>query len=354
MDRTDALADRMLRNAGAALEVYTVYLGERLGLYRALADHGPATSAELADRTGTTERYIREWLEHHAASGLLDVDDTTADPGVRRYTLPPEHVPVLADPDDVRYQAHQGVEIARAGRQLPDLVEAFRHGGAPPPLPWEPEGRAEWNRPMFMNLLAMVWLPAFPEIDRRLRSDPPARLADVACGTGWAAIAIAQAYPQVTVDGYDLDEDAIIAAREHAEESRVADRVTFNLADASALGETPGYDLVTIIEALHDMSRPVEALRSARAMLAEGGALLVIDERVEDEFTAPASEIERYVYGWSVLSCLPGAMGDPETAATGAVMRPAILRRYATEAGFRDLQILPSVNEYLRAYRLIP
>ncbi|MFG1819388.1 methyltransferase domain-containing protein [Kribbella sp. NPDC049174] len=353
-DRTQALADRLLRDAGAALELYTIYLGERLGLYRALAEQGPATSTELADRTGTAERYVREWLEHHAASGLVDVDDTGAEPGVRRYTLPPEHVPVLADPDDVRYQAHQGVEITRAGRRLPDLADAFRTGGAPPPLAWEPEGRAEWNRPLFMNLLAKDWLPAIPEIDGRLRADPPARLADVACGTGWAAIAIAQSYPRVSVDGFDLDEDAVAAARDHAEEAGLADRVNFAVADAAALSKTPGYDLVTIIEALHDMSRPVEALRGVRQMLAEGGTVLVVDELVEDEFTAPASDIERYHYGWSVLSCLPDAMGDPQTAATGAVMRPSVLRRYATEAGFRDLEVLPIRNDYLRFYRLIP
>ncbi|TDD30465.1 class I SAM-dependent methyltransferase [Kribbella turkmenica] len=353
-DRTKALADRLLRHAGAALEIYTIYVGERLGLYKSLAEQGPATSVELAARTGTAERYIREWLEHHAACGLLDVDDTGAAPDVRRYTLPADHIPVLADPDDVRYQAHQGVEIARAGRALPDLVEAFRTGDAPPPLAWEPEGRAEWNRPLFLNLLAKEWLPAIPEIDRRLRSDPAARVADIACGTGWAAIAVAQAYPRVTVDGFDLDGDAIAAARKHAEEAGVADRVRFAVADASALSRTTGYDLVTIIEAVHDMSRPVEALASARRMLADGGVVLVVDELVEDEFTAPASEFERYHYSWSVLACLPGAMGDPRSAATGAVMRRSTLRRYATEAGFRDLDVLPVEHDYLRFYRLIP
>jgi 2-polyprenyl-3-methyl-5-hydroxy-6-metoxy-1,4-benzoquinol methylase len=353
-DPTQALADRLFRNAGAALELYTIYLGERLGLYRALVERGPATSSELAERTGTAERYVREWLEHHAASGLLEVDDARAEPGVRRYSLPPEHIPVLADPDDLRYEAHKGVEIARAGRVLPQLVEAFRTGGAPPPLPWEPEGRAEFNRPLFLNLLGKAWLPAIPDIDGRLRADPPARLADVACGTGWAAIAIAQAYPRVAVDGFDLDQDAVAAAREHAGKAGLADRVTFSVADAADLPRTADYDVVTIFEALHDMARPVEALRGAREMLAAGGTVLVADELVEDEFTAPASDLERYHYGWSVLSCLPDAMGDPQTAATGAVMRPSILRRYATEAGFRDVQILPITTDYWRFYRLIP
>ncbi len=352
-DRTKALVERLFQDGLGALELYTVYLGERLGLYRALAEDGPATSSELASRTGTAERYVREWLEHHASSGLLDVDDAKAEPLVRRYRLPPEHIPVLADRDDVRYQAHTGVDIVRAGRPLPQLVDAFRTGDAPPPLPWEPEGRAEVNRALFLNLLGREWLPAIAEVDRRLRAEPPARVADVACGTGWSSIAMAQAYPRITVDGFDLDQDAIAAARRHAEEAGVADRVTFSVTDASALLGSVGYDLVTIFEALHDMSRPVEALRAAREMLPEGGALLVVDELVQDEFTAPASDRDRHEYGWSVVSCLPGAMADPQTAATGAVMRPSMLRQYAMEAGFRDVKVLPIETDRWRFYRLI-
>jgi hypothetical protein len=352
-DRTKELVERLFQDAVGALELYTVYLGERLGLYRTLAEGGPATSSELAERTGTAERYVREWLEHHASSGLLDVDDAKAEPLVRKYRLPPEHFPVLADADDVRYQAHKGVDIVRAGRPLPQLVEAFRTGDAPPPLSWEPEGKAEFNRALFLNLLGREWLPAIRDIDARLRADPPARIADVACGTGWSSIAIAQAYPMVIVDGFDLDRDVIAAARRHADTAGVADRVSFSVTDASDPRGPGGYDLVTIIEALHDMSRPVDALRAAREMLVPGGALIVVDELVQDEFTAPASDQDRYGYGWSVVSCLPGAMGDPQTRATGAVMRPSILRQYATEAGFRDVEVLPIETDHWRFYRLI-
>lgn len=354
MDRTDALVERIFRNAGATLELYSIYLGERLGLYQSLAQQGPATSVELAERTGTNERYIREWLEHHAASGLVDVDDVTAAPTVRRYTLPPEHVPVLADPDHVDYHGYKGVELARAARMLPDLVEAYRTGDAPPHQPWEPEGRAEFNRPTYLNLLGKQWLPAIPEIDERLRADPPARVADFACGTGWSSIAMAQAYPLITVHGLDLDEDAIAAATQHALEAGLSDRVSYSVANASDASQSGRFDLVTILEAMHDIPRPVDALRSARQLLAPGGSVLILDELVEDEFTAPASELERYHYGWSLMSCLPDAMGDPESAATGAVMRPATLRRYATEAGFQEVQILPFHTSLFRFYRLIP
>jgi len=348
------LAERLFLDAVGAFELYTVYLGERLGLYRTLAEGGSATSSELAERTGTAERYVREWLEHQATSGLLAVDDPTAGPLVRRYWLPPEHIPVLADPDDLRYEAYKGVDVVRAGRPLPQLVDAFRTGGAPPPLPWEPEGKAEFNRALFLNLLGRQWLPAIPEVDRRLRGEPPARVADVACGTGWSSIAMARAYPRITVDGFDLDRDVITVAAQHAEDAGVADRVTFSVTDASDPDVSGRYDLVTIFEALHDMPRPVDALRAVHAMLAEGGSVVVADELVTDGFTAPGPTRDRYAYGWSVVSCLPSVMGDPQTTATGAVMRPSTLGRYATAAGFRDVEVLPIETDFWRFYQLLP
>ena len=350
--RTDALLERLFGDALGALELYTIYLGDRLGLYRALAESGPATSSQLAARTGTTERYVREWLEQHAASDLLAVDDPRAEPLARRYWLPPEHIPVLADRDDVRYAAHTGVELVRAGRWLPQLVEAFRVGNAPPPLSWEPEGRAEANRARFINLLGTEWLPAIVDLDVRLRAEPPAQIIDVACGTGWSSIAMAQAYPKIYVLGVDLDRDAINAARKSAEQAGVADRVTFSVADATDLGGAGGYDLVTVFEALHDMSRPVDVLSAARRMLSEDGTLLVADGLVAEEFMVPASPRERTEYGWSVVSCLPGAMGDPQTAATGAVMRPSLLRQYALQAGFGEVEVLPIHTDHWRFYRL--
>jgi SAM-dependent methyltransferase len=353
VDRTEALRERLFGNAVGALELYTIYLGERLGLYRALAEGGAATSSELAGRTGTTERYVREWLEHHAASELLVVNDSQAEPLARRYWLPPEHIPVLANRDDVRYEACTGVDIVRAGRGLPQLVEAFRVGNAPPPLPWDPEGRAEPNRARFINLLGTEWLPAIVDVDVRLRAEPPARVLDVACGTGWSSIALAQAYPNINVDGLDLDRDAIGAARRNAERAGVADRVRFSVADAADLGGAGGYDLVTIFEALHDMARPVEALSAARRVLAEDGTVLVVDGLVAEEFTVPASPRERTEYGWSVVSCLPGAMADPQTAATGAVMRPSMLHQYALQAGFGAVEVLPIHTDYWRFYRLL-
>jgi hypothetical protein len=171
-DPAAALAERLFQDMVGALELFTVYLGDRLGLYRALGTDGPATSAELAGRTGTAERYVREWLEHHAASGLLEVDDPAAGPLARRYRLPPAHVPVLADPDDVRYRAFSGVEIARAGRWLPQLVEAFRHAA-----PLRARGRVPQRGSPPAGNANLAFLPAdsitsSPAVDRRHRHSP--------------------------------------------------------------------------------------------------------------------------------------------------------------------------------------
>lgn len=348
------LAQRLWRAEVEALDLYSVYLGERLGLYRALAETGPATSTELAARSGTTERYVREWLEQQAVTGFIKVDDQAASAAERRYWLPPDHVEVLVDGDSLSYSAYKGVDIVRAARRLPELVEAFRTGGGIPPLPWEPEGRADFNRPKFVNLLGKAWLPSIPEVDQRLTAGLGARVADIACGMGWSSIAMALAYPKITVDGFDLDADAINQAQKNAMDAGVADRVTFYAADASDLALSGRYNFVTIIEALHDMPRPVQALRTARSLLEEDGWLLVVDELTDDEFIVPTTDRERHNYGWSVVSCLPDAMGDPETAATGTVMRPATVRRYALEAGFRDVEVLPIETDYWRFYRLVP
>ncbi len=159
-DPTEALAERLFRDAAGALELYTIYLGQRLGLCRALHEGGPATSGELAARTGTNERYVREWLEHHAASGLLGVDDVATDPPARRFSLPAAHVPVLVDREDVRFGAYRAIDIVPAARPMPSLVDAFRDGTAPPPLSWEPEGRAADNRAVYLAYLGNEWLPA--------------------------------------------------------------------------------------------------------------------------------------------------------------------------------------------------
>jgi 2-polyprenyl-3-methyl-5-hydroxy-6-metoxy-1,4-benzoquinol methylase len=179
-------------------------------------------------------------------------------------------------------------------------------------------------------------------------------VADVGCGTGWSSLAIARAFPKVRVDGFDLDDASVAAATSHAEDAGVADRVQFHVHDAADPQLAGRYDLVTAFETLHDMARPVEALRAMRELLAPSGVVLIADERVAETFAAPANEIDRFNYGWSILHCLPACRAESPSAATGTVMRPPTLHRYATEAGFSEVQIVPIENDFWRFYQLIP
>jgi 2-polyprenyl-3-methyl-5-hydroxy-6-metoxy-1,4-benzoquinol methylase len=206
---------------------------------------------------------------------------------------------------------------------------------------------------MFVNLLGSEWLPSVPDVHERLQADPPARVADVGCGTGWSSISIAQAYPNVRVDGYDLDEPSIELARRNAEEAGVADKVDFHVRDASDPTLEGRYDLATAFECVHDMGRPVEALGAMRRMVGEEGAVIVADERVPDSFRAPGDDTDRLMYGWSVLFCLPTGLADEPSVGTGTVMRQRTLRRYAEEAGYRGMEVLPIENNLWRFYRLL-
>ena len=354
--RRDALVDRIFGSSIGFMEILSIYVGDRLGFYRALADDGGATASQLADATGTNERYTREWLEQQAVAGILEVEDEWAEPEARRYRLPEGHDAALLERDSLYYAAPLAQQMVSLTRPLAAVLEAFRTGrGVPYPDYGDDmrEGIAHANRAMFVNLMGSEWLPAVPDVHERLRADPPARVADIGCGAGWSSISIARAYPKARVDGFDLDEDSVAEAKANAEVEGLTDRVSFQVRDAADPELSGRYDVAIAVECIHDMSRPVEALRAMRSMAGEDGAVLVVDERVEEDFTAPSDEIERLMYGFSIVHCLPVGMAEQPSAGTGTVMRPATLRRYATEAGFSGVEILPIENDLWRFYRLV-
>lgn len=351
------LVERLFHGGVAVLEMLSIYVGDRLGLYRALALDGPSTAGQLARSAGIHERYAREWLEQQAVAGLIEVTAEDSDSNKRGYRLAPGHAEVLLNPDSLNYLVPIVWAIPGLAATLPALLEAYRDGGGVPYKDYGAEFRASissLNRPMFKNQLGTDWIPAMADVDRRLRADPPARVADVGCGTGWSSIAFAQAYSKVRVDGSDIDEGSIMTARENATAAGVEDRVTFELRDAGAPGKAASYHLVTAFETIHDMSDPVAALTAMHALVAPGGAVLVADERVAEAFTAPGDEVERFMYGWSVLHCLPVGRVDPPALGSGTVMRPDTLRRYADQAGFSGVEILPVAHDFWRFYRLLP
>ena len=356
-ERRETLVRKLSAQAIGALDLLCVYIGDRLGLYRAMAGRPALTSAELAATSGVHERYAREWLEQQTMSGILEAENPGAPDDERRYLLPPGHDEVLVDESSLDFMASIAQGVVSCTPSLDAVMEAFRTGGGVAYAAFGPdahESQARGTRPLYEKLLTNRWLPAVPALHDRLQADPPARIADVACGYGHSTLAIARGYPKVLVDGIDLDEPSIAAARGLLSASGLENRVTFQCRDAADPELTGRYDLVTLFEALHDMSHPVHVLETLRAMLAPGGSLFVADEKTEERFSPEAGDVARLQYGFSVLHCLPVGMQGDKPAGTGTVMRPDTVRRYAAEAGFRQVEVLPIDDKFWRFYLLTP
>jgi hypothetical protein len=331
-----------------------MYIGQKLGFYEALEEAGPLSAGDLARRTGTHSRYVREWLEQQAVSGLLVVEDDSASPEERSYRLPAGHARVLVDRDDPLWQGTRPHSLLPAARRVGALLEAFRSGGGLVPADQDEDARlaqATLGRVAYLEGMG-AWIASMPDVEARLLREPAARVADLGCGAGWSSIALARSFPLARVDGFDLDPASIAMGEDNAAASGVADRVRFHVRDAADPALGGDYELAAVFEALHDMPRPIEALRTLRRLAGDGGAVLVMDEKTEERFAAPGSDLERFNYGWSVMSCLASGMAGPGAAGTGAVMRPATLERYAAEAGFSRVETLPVPHEGWAFYRL--
>jgi 2-polyprenyl-3-methyl-5-hydroxy-6-metoxy-1,4-benzoquinol methylase len=351
--QSEELAERIFMSTLGAMEMVSVHLGDQLGVYEFLRDHGPATEADVAKACGIAPRYAREFLEQQAVAGFLSTDDADMPAEGRRYELPREHVGVLVDRDHVLHSAAFPRLFTSAALQVPALLEAYRTGGGVSWSAygeWMRTGQADANRPLFLGPLGTEMLPTLSDVHARLTDG--ATVADIGCGDGWSSIGIARAYPQARVDGYDVDAASIDAARRNAKEYGVDDRVTFTLVDGASVRPEGRYDLVTFFECLHDMPDPVSVLAGGRRLVADDGTVLVMDEKVAEKFFAPGDEVERMMYAYSIFVCLPDGMSHPDSVGTGTVMRPATLERYATEAGFTGLEVLPIEHETFRFYRL--
>jgi 2-polyprenyl-3-methyl-5-hydroxy-6-metoxy-1,4-benzoquinol methylase len=355
--QTELFVEKILQSTRGTFEMFSMYLGVRLGYYKAMSEGGPTTSTELATRTKTNERYTREWLEQQAIAGFLSVDDERADGKARRYMLPDPYKEVLVDEDNLNYLGALPIILAGALRPLQALIEAYRTGQGISYSDYGSEcieGQAGMNRALFLKEMGSTWLPSIPDVHQRLVADPEANVADIGTGAGWSSIAIAKSYPKVRVDGFDLGETSIAMANENAREAGISDRVKFHVRDAADPGLAGQYDLVVAFECIHDMSDPVGALKAMRNLAGPKGAVLVVDERVGESFSTSKNDIDWMMYGWSIFCCLPAGMADKPSAETGTVMRPSTLRRYAEEAGFKNVQILPIDNYFFRFYRLLP
>jgi SAM-dependent methyltransferase len=348
----DEVAERLFGSLLGTVEIMSVYLGDRLGWYRALVSDGPASPTELARRTGTQVRYAREWLEQQAVSGLLIVEsDGAADE--RRFAIPSSTAEVMTDATSLAYLAPMGRMFGAVGPVLPRLLEVYRTGGG---VSWDDLGddarqsQADANRPWYDQRLApaLAGVPAVHDV----LTKPGCRVLDVGCGAGWSSIALAKAYPLATVLGIDIDQPSVDMAVAHAQQEGMAERVQFLRQDAASLPRET-VDIAFAFECVHDMPRPVEVLSAVRNTLAPGGSLVVMDEAVADGFAPDGDELERMMYGFSLFVCLPDGLSSAPSVGTGTVMRPSTLQAYGEAAGFDTFEVLPIEDfGFWRFYRL--
>jgi SAM-dependent methyltransferase len=331
-DKLMAFVYRSVGEVGATLNTALVVMGDKLGLYRALAA-GPLTAAELADRTGTAERYIREWLNAQAAG-----DFVTYDPASGRYTLPPEHAVALTDETSPAYLP--GFFQIALGSVLdsPRVTEVVRTGAG---IGWHDhvhdvhEGCERFFRPGYNAHLVGEWLPALDGVVSKL--DDGARVADVGCGHGASTILMAQAFPTATFDGFDYHDGSIGTAREHAGSAGLGDRVRFAVAPAISY---PGrdYDLVTMFDCLHDMGDPVGAASHVLQSLAPDGTWMIVEPAAGDRVEDNLNPVGRAYYAFSTLLCTPCSLSQEVGLALGAQAGEARIRDVVATAGFTRFQ----------------
>ena len=333
MDETQMMefVGQAVADVGALLGGAMVVIGDKLGLYRAMAGTGSVTSAELAARTGTAERYVREWLSAQAARGYVTYD------GGGRFSLPDEHAVPLTDETSPACVIG-AFEIALGSVYATDTIaERFRSGEG---FAWGAHdehvlrGCERFFRPGYLNNLASAWIPALDGVEAKLAAG--ARVADVGCGHGASTLLLAGAYPASAITGFDAHDGSVEAARKRAADAGLAGRVRFEAASATTF--TGSYDLVCFFDCLHDMGDPAGACAHARAQLAPGGTLMLIEPFAADDITGNLNPVGAAYYGFSTLLCTPSSLSQEVGAALGAQAGEARLREIVTRAGFATLR----------------
>ncbi len=328
-DKLMGFVFKAVGEVGATLNTALVVMGDRLGLYRAMAGAGPLTPAELAERTGTAERYVREWLNAQAAGEYVDYD-----PDSSRYSLSPEHAMALTDESSPAYLPGFFQIAFGSVVDSPRITEAARTGAG---VGWHAHGQDVFDgcerffRPGYNANLLSAWLPALDGVVAKLESG--ATVADVGCGHGASTILMAGAFPNSTFVGSDYHDGSIETARQRAAEAGVADRTRFEAAPAASYSGT-GYDLVTMFDCLHDMGDPAGAARHVRQSLAPDGTWLIVEPAAGDRVEDNLNPVGRAYYGFSTLLCTPASLSQEVGLALGAQAGESRIRDIVTSAGF--------------------
>ena len=325
-NRLNEFLGKAVSDLGAAMSTAMVVIGDKLGLYKAMAAMGPVTAAELAKRTETSERYVREWLDNQAAGGYV-----TYDPQARRYTLPPEQAFCLADETSPAFLPGGFEVVAAALKAEPRIADNFRTGKG---MAWGEHdaglfrGTERFFRPNYAGNLVSSWIPALEGVEEKLRRG--ARMADVGCGLGASTILLAQAFPRSTFAGFDYHAPSVEDARKRASSAGVDDRVTFDVATST---DYPGeYDLVAHFDCLHDMADPVGAARHVRETLKDDGTWMIVEPFANDTPEQNHNPVGRVFYGASTLLCVPCSLAG-NGPAVGAQAGEARLREIVVDGG---------------------
>jgi SAM-dependent methyltransferase len=332
--RLESFVGQAVTDIGAAISGLLLHIGDRLGLYKAMAGAGPVTPAWLAARTGTAERYVREWLGNQAAGGYV-----VYDPSDGTYELPAEQAMVVADEDSPVFLAGAFEVIASCYADHGRFTNAFRTGAG---VGWHEHDERLFSgvlrlfRPGYAAHLVSEWLPALDGVTDKLRSG--ASVADVGCGLGASSIIMAQAFERSTFLGIDNHEESIAAARQAAADAGVADRARFEVATAKDLPGT-GYDLVCLFDCLHDMGDPVGAARHIAGALAPDGTLLVVEPMAGDGVEDNLNPVGRTFYGLSTVICTPGSLDQEVGLGLGAQAGQRRLEAVLREAGFSRVRV---------------
>lgn len=348
-EKAVALARQLQVDMGGALIMALCYLGDRLGVFQALADGRPLTVRELAERTGLQERYLLEWVSALAAAGYLDYDPLTA-----TFRISPEQALVLLDESSPLYLAGTYIYAIACIRQLPALMEAFQRGGGVPFAQFGPEiveGIEKMFRPGYERSVVQSWLAAVPDVEERLRQGGLA--AEVGCGAGQALVPVAKAFPNSRFVGYDIDAYSIQRARARAREEGLEERLHFEQTPAQAMPADGRYDLVMAFNCIHDMADPKGALAAIRRSLKPTGAFLWSEAKASDRLEENATPMGRLLYAASCMHCLTVSLAGGGLG-LGTVVGPEKARELALEAGFSSFQVLPVEHPFHRLFLLRP
>ena len=329
MGKLNAFMGQAVGDMGAAMHFVLIVLGDRLGLYKAMGDSLPVSPAELAKRTGTNERYVREWLNANAASGYMTYDSATG-----KYTLPPEQAFALATENSPAFIPGIFHIVSACYHDAGKIEDAFRTGKG---VGWHEHhhdlfhGTERFFRPGYIANLTTNWIPALNGVEAKLKAG--AKVADIGCGLGASTILMAKTYPKSEFYGFDYHDGSIAMAKEAAKKEGVADRITFEVASAKGY---PGkdYDFVAFFDCLHDMGDPAGAAEYVRSTLKPDGTWMIVEPYAEDATEGNHNPVGRVFYSASTMLCVPASMSQEVGAALGAQAGEGRIKGVVTEGGF--------------------